>query len=353
MKRAVLGLFAAACATTGASGEGDRELPTAGVGPFRELREEEVRGIAPFVLDAEAARYREPSAIQAGEETWLYAVASVSDRDVIVRTKATDGRTFHGTTTQFGAKPRVVLEPDAPWEGGALAGPDVIRLPSGELLLYYAAAGGIGVARSQDGVTFTKHPGNPVLVRDPAAAPWESTEVRAPAPYALADGRIRLLYASGGSLGEAESGDGLSFRRLGVSPVLGPAPMPAPGSLLPNEKPPFDTASVDDPSAHPRTTPAGRFHLRVVYTGRDGSGGSTIGFAGRYGESGPLDRNLVAVYAAGQGESAPTMVERSEGTFLYLEQNKGTGARAYRAIAGAFAPANVLLPPPSEFPDAP
>ena len=46
--------------------------------------------------------------------------------------------------------PPVVLEPDQPWEGGFVAGPSVVRR-AGEVLLFYASEGGIGVARSNDG----------------------------------------------------------------------------------------------------------------------------------------------------------------------------------------------------------
>lgn len=353
MKRALLLFFCvAACATTGAAGEGDKNLPSSGVGPFRKLDIDEVKGIAPFVLDDALAQYREPAVLPEGEETLLFAVAVRDGRDVIVRTRALDGRTFYGTSAQFGAKPRIVLEPDAPWEGGALSGPAALRAPSGELLLYYAAAGGIGLARSTDGVTFRKDAANPILARDPASS-WETTELRGPSVYLLPDGRFRLLYGSGVAIGEAESSDGVHFRRIQPSPVLGPAPAPAPGSLLPNEKPPFDTAAVADPYAVPRTTPAGRLQVRVLYTGRTEAGGSTIGFAARYGADGPLERQSVPVYAVGQKEVAPAFVERPEGSFLYVEQERRDGSRVYRAIAGAFAPGNVKLPPPEDVPEGP
>ena len=108
MKRLSL-IVLAACATTGASGEGDRDLPTSGVGPFRKLDIEEVKGIAPFVLDDDKAGYREPAALQEGEETLLFAVGTKDGRDVIFRTRALDGRTFYGTSGHFGVKPPVGL----------------------------------------------------------------------------------------------------------------------------------------------------------------------------------------------------------------------------------------------------
>lgn len=352
MKRLVFSFLLGACATTGAVGEGDKDLPSSGIGPFRKLDIDEVKGIAPFVLDDDKAGYREPAALQEGEETLLLAVGAKDGRDVIFRTRALDGRTFHGTAGHFGKKPPVVLEPDAApsWENGALAGPALIRGPSGELLLYYAAGGGIGVARSSDGFTFTKDAANPILKREAA---WETTEVRAPSVIRLPSGRFRMFYSAGNAIGEAESDDGIRFRRVGDRPVLEPAPPPEPGSLLPNEKPPLDTASVGDPCASPRMTPAGRLQIRVVYTGRDAAGASTIGFAARYGEDGALVRQSVAVYAVGQKEVAPAFVERPEGSYLYVEQERRDGTRVYRSIAGAFAPGNVKLPVPGDFPESP
>ena len=114
MRRALLSIFACACAcaTTGVSGEGDRNLPSSGVGPFRKLGIDEVKGIAPFVLDDERALYREPAALQEpsatgqGEATILFAVAARDGRDVIVRSRALDGRTFFGTSARARCRPR-------------------------------------------------------------------------------------------------------------------------------------------------------------------------------------------------------------------------------------------------------
>jgi hypothetical protein len=363
---ALVAFVALACATTGAEGQGDRNLPTAGVGPFRKLAGDEVPGIAPFVLDDRVAIYREPAVLAPviatdDEPTILYAVAKQKGADVIVRSRADDGRAFFGTNGDFGKTPPIVLAADAPWEGPSVNGPFVLRL-NDELLLYYAAAGGIGVARSSDGFVFRKEPG-PILSRDPSS-PWETTEVRAPSVYVLPDGRLRLLYASGAAIGEAESVDGVHFRRVdpdpttaGIEPVLAPAAPPAPGSLLPNERPPFDTARVGDPCAAVRTTPAGRLHVRVLYTGADAAGVTAIGFAARYGEDGPLARQSAPVYAIGARESAPAFLELPSGSYLYVQQDRRVDASlTYTAIAGAFAAhgtGSLKLPTPAPFPEAP
>lgn len=346
------------CATTGVSGKGDENLPSEGVGPFRKLAAEEVAGIAPFVLDDKASLYREPATIVENGAVVLFAVATRDKKDVIVRTRANDGRSFFGSSSDFGRVPEVVLAPDLPWEGDKLSGPFVFR-KGDELVMVYAAAGGIGIARSTNGRQWTKLP-NPILVRDPAIA-WETTELRGPGAYLLPDGRVRLLYASGNVIGEAESADGFAaYRRFdadpstpAIDPVLVPSPAPAPGSLLPNEKPPFDTVRVADPSPTVKISPAGRYHVRVLYTGEGEAGATTIGFAGRYGESGPLERQSLPVYAVGAKEAAPALAETADGFFLYAQQNRTQSNDVFVAIAAGFAPAQNKLAPPAPFPDSP
>ena len=342
----------AACATTGVSGEGDRNLPTVGVGPFRKLAADEVREIAPFVYDDRLALYREPAVVADGAATLLYVVAKRDGRDVIVRTRAEDGRAFYGSTSDFGKTAPVVLTADQAWEGTSVSGPFVLRTAAG-FVLYYAAAGGIGSARSSDGLTFQKDPG-PLLARDPGSA-WESTEVRAPSAYVLAGGRVRLLYSAGTSIGEAESTDGgAHFARLSSAPILGPAPDAAPGSLLPHEKPPFDTARVADPCASLETTPVGRPHLRVLYTGYDGAGVSAIGYAGRFGDQGPLERQPSPIYSVDAKEAAPALLQTGDTSYLYVQQDRRVDDKlSYTAIAAAYAPGTAHLPTPAEFPSSP
>jgi hypothetical protein len=350
------------CATTGAEGEGDRNLPTVGVGPFRKLAPDEVPGIAPFVFDDRTAFFREPAVLGTNDGTdgaILYAVSKqMNGGDVIVRTRADDARSFFGTTGDTGKTAPVVLSADVPWEGKSVSGPFAVRVNQ-EILLYYSAAGGIGLAQSTDGLTFRKEPG-PILARDSKSA-WETTELRAPTVIVLPDGRLRMFYASGAAVGEAESTDGVHFQRLdpdpstsAVEPVLVPSPPAPPGSLLPNERPPFDTARVGDPCASIRTTPAGRLHFRVLYTGADTTGATAIGFAARYGDTGPLVRQSAPVYSVGAKESAPALLELESGSYLYVHQDRRIDATlTYPAIAAAFAPGTVHLPMPADYPDTP
>jgi hypothetical protein len=353
-------LAAPSCATTAAEGEGDRNLPTVGVGPFRKLGVDEVPGIAPFVFDDRTASFREPAVLRSddGNGAILYVVAKVMDVDVIVRTRSDDARAFYGTTGDTGKTAPVVLSASLPWEGKLLSGPSALRV-NGEIFLYYAAAGGVGVARSTDGLTFRKE-GAAILSRDPKSK-WEATELRAPTVTILPDGRFRMFYASGVAIGEAESTDGVHFQRVdpdpstsAIEPVLVPAPPAPAGSLLPNEKPPFDTARVGDPCASVRITPADRLQVLVLYTGADETGATAIGFAARYGDSGPLVRQPAPVYSVSAKEAAPALLELEGGAYLYVQQDRRIDATlTYPAIAAAFAPGTVHLPMPADYPETP
>src|SRR5579883_1509957 len=148
-------LLAAACGTLGNVGHGDANLPFV-AGPFRALSDAELLPvqISPYVLYAETSNYREPSALPASADASsaavvLYAVAASGGHDVIVRTHADDGRSFYGTSEDNANgvhAPQVVLKADQPWEGSDLSGPSALVVGQ-ETWLYYAAAGGIGLAK--------------------------------------------------------------------------------------------------------------------------------------------------------------------------------------------------------------
>jgi hypothetical protein len=338
------------CATLGSSGQGDLNLPTSGVGPFRKLGQTELTGVAPFILDSQSARYREPSVLAldadpSSTHVELFAVATSGDHDVIVHTHADDARSFFGGSGDLAHSPAVALSADQAWEGADLSGPSALRVGT-SIFLYYSAAGSVGLARSSDGATFTKV-GPPVLVGGTA-----------PSVALLPDGRFRMLYVGGSNIYEAASDDGLAWSPLG--PVLGPS---APRTDLQlGEKPPFDTESVGDPCLLPRVTPAGRLQFRVLYTGLAASDGgppdSAIGFAARYGDTGPLVRNPLPVLSLGKHEGAPALFEwvaESDRSllFVHMDQKPGGSGSPYPAIGGAVAPVAVTLDPPGSFPDSP
>ncbi len=351
LTRLALVLSAASCASIGSPGAGDVDLPASGAGPFRKLDGNETLGVAPFVLDDRTRLWHDPAVLPAdpasdGAGVFLFAAGTIAGGDVIVRTRADDGRSFFGGSV--GTTPAVVLKADA---GEHVVAPSVARV-GGNVLLYWSDGAGVRVASSADGLTFAKRAGY-ALAADVAAS-WEKTPPGAPSVAVYPDGRVRMVYAAGGYLGEAESEDGLTFRRLGPDPIFGPSIAPDLSTLAPGQKPPFDDARVDDPCVVPRVTPAGRLHVRVLYTGVDAAGVTSIGLAARYGDSGPLSRQTQPVYAIGKAERAPALFEWSGGSLLYVSQDRAPAPDThYGAIAAAFAPANLRLPPATAFADSP
>jgi len=355
----------AGCGTLGSPPAPAENLPSSGAGPFRPLAGDELPSFAapPFVLDDAMALYREPSVVAAADEdsslaVVLFAVARVGAHDVIVRTSAPDARSFYGgaADNQTGSHPRhtpaVVLTADRAWEGADLAGPSAVRV-GGQLWLYYAGAGGIGLAVSEDGLAFTKTGDAPVLAPDPRAA-WETTPPHAPSVAVMPDGSWRMLYGAGSSIGEAASADGTTWTRVDGDPEApGLNPVLSPGST-------FDAGQVDDPLLLPRVTPAGRLQVRVLYTGHDTPPGaaaraSAVGFAARYGSSGPLSRQDAPVYGGSAHEAAPALFEPALGSILYAQQDETSldPANPYPALAAAFAPASGTLPAPGAFATSP
>ena len=339
-----------ACGTLGAPAASDAAPPSAGVGPFRALEKGEDLASAPTVLDGVGAPFTEPSALpvdpaDAGSMgVYLYAVSSPENPgespNVIVRTRADDGRSFYGTVTDDLKHPAVVLSPSLAWEGANLAGPSALRVGS-QIYLYYAAAGGIGLAHSSDGMTFVKEAA-PVLTPDTSVR-WETTVPFAPSVAVLPDGSYDMMYAAGVSIGEAVSTDGVHFTRVDADPstptfdpVLSPLGGAAPrdgGDLDAGEAGadlPFDMTQVSDPCVLPTTSPAGRFILRILYTGYDGAPtsktrSSAIGLAARFGTSGVLVRQSQPAFSISKHEAAPTLFAWSGGQMLYVQANAGGG----------------------------
>jgi len=326
--RALLIVLATGCATLAETAGGDQNLPSSGGGPFRKLQGVEAHG-APYVLDDLAANYRQPSVLPiAGTELALYVVAhdKTSDKDVIARSHALDGRTFFGATQDFGHKPAVVLaDPSAD-----LSHPSVVRAPDG-IRLYYTKNGALGLARSQDGLVFTDGPAV-------FAGPIDSASVAV-----LPDGSFRMLFAKANAIFEATSADGVSFQAA-------PDPVLTAGTT-------FDALGVADPYLFPRVTAANRLQFRVLYTGiaagDDGGTTTSILFAARYADSGPFVRATTPAYAVGKNERSPAVLEWDAGTFLYVDQDQTSQSTTYRAIACGVAPASITLSPPADFPDTP
>ena len=335
MKRLLMLALVSGCATLATAHDESGTAPSAGIGPFRKLTGTEVKGVAPFVLDDFVAQYQDPEASTAAEGgVDLFAAATEDAEGVIVRTRATDARSFYGGGGDYAHTPLTVLRPSLAWEGKRLFAPCVVQR-DGSRWLYYASEGGIGVAR-EAGPAWEKVP-SPVLSAL-GADPWERGVPTSADAAAMPDGTVHLFFTSGTSMGEAVSTDGVTFARVGGGPALS-----AWGDG-------FAGGAVGDPDVSVRITAADRLVVSLLFTATDRGGSTSIGVAGRFGSDGPFEQRDAPVYAIGKGERAPSVASFGDLTFLYLTQPQ-SGSKAYPAVAAAMSPADKFLPAPDPFPE--
>lgn len=123
-----------------------------------------------------------------------------------------------------------VLRPGLPgsWDGASVHDPRVVW-DGRRFLMWYSGYEGarwrIGLALSEDGVSWAKHAGNPVLEPGPPGS-WDEASV-AYSSVVLKDGRYRMWYQGGDSagawrIGYATSVDGVHWSKSDRNPVLAP-----------------------------------------------------------------------------------------------------------------------------------
>jgi len=354
-----MALFAAlapcACATQPESGGGNKNLPNAATGPFRAITTPELGNLrsAPNALEDKRGFARDPSVIHRdGKQATLavigYFGAALKQGDqnpspadptrAIVRYAAEDGRSFDRSGD-------VVLTAEEPWEGGLIGAPMALFVGD-EVFLYYAAEGGIGLARSQDTSHFTRVPG-PVL--EPAAAGWEGGSApRSPGVVRLEDGSFHMFYEVARSdgttaIGEARSSDGITFTRVGEGPAFAPA-----GSAEAGGEAPYDAASVGAPFPLLVTSAEGRLIERLYYAARDAAGNRVIGLAARFGGEGAFERAVAPVFgtSGSLAPGEPCALPFDDFTLLFVTQRASRTSDA-PAVAVGVAPGTAVLPPPN------
>lgn len=128
-----------------------------------------------------------------GYQMWF---VDVSKRPWVVRyAESADG-------VKWNVNERVVLQLSQPWEAEIMVYPCVLKVDGVYLMWYgsyYSAVRrqttAIGFAASTDGLSWHKHPENPVLKPD-EKRPWESHYVTSGSVMRLPDGSFRFWYAS-------------------------------------------------------------------------------------------------------------------------------------------------------------
>jgi hypothetical protein len=346
-----------ACGTLTNEGGGDVDLPNAGAGPFRALGEGELGNArsAPNALFDDETLPRDGSVIDLDGDTATLDVAGYfaanlegeapgSAPTLIVRYGAIDARSFDRSA-------EVVLDPSAAWEGGTVGAPSAVRVGE-EVWLYYAAAGGVGLAKSSDGLTFSREEA-PVLAPD--AGGWERGAVpRSPGVAIAWDGSFRIFYevdpdGDGRTrIGEARSADGVAWTRVGDGPALAPSAPTAGASGATSKDLPFDGEAVGSPFPVVVTSRTGARILRLYYGARDSAGGRAIGLAARFGDDGALERAASPVFGAGSSAAPrePCALVYDRFSLLFVTQRSAVGEETL-AVAAGVGPGNADLPPPN------
>jgi hypothetical protein len=330
-----LALGVPACGTGGEESNGGMVgLPSAGLGPFRRLDTAEVSG---------RLGVRSPGLVESGmvlrgagaDQLLFYAAAEVppdvpapdagTDVDAgapepdlaqflprrIVRTNLGPGPSYSGGF--------VVLEASEAWEGGAVYDPWAIVLPSGRVRLYYAGAGGIGIAEADSATgTFTRVGGAPVL-----------TDLRRPTLAARPDGAAGyFLYAErAGTIMVATSADGLTFG----------APQLVDLGFPPRDAGPAQT-SVGSPGAGLQIPQVDPPRVILFFESRRADGSRTLGMAGSR-DGLIFERATLPPFGTNlrEGFPAPDFID-AHTTLLYFTFANVVSGRASRALTVAVSP---------------
>jgi len=346
-----------ACATLADTGGGDVNMPNAAAGPFREIRPIELGNtrVAPYALRDDDDFARDITVVDVdGDPATLpiYAYVARTDFDPdeepdpsvppneIARHTAVDGRSLARQSD-------VVLTPVEAWEGDELGAPAALRVGD-EVWLYYAAAAGIGLCTSSDGLGFERVAATPILAAPTAG--WDQGLVpRSPAVVRLPDGTFQLFYevatsAEGRAIGEAVSPDGITWERRGDGPLLGPR-----GASPDPDFPHVDAQSAGAPAVVIASSSQGHTIQYVYYAAVGETGRRTIALAARYGFDGPLSRAAAPVFGT-TGSLEPTepwVMRYPDFSLLFVTQKAGTTESLdYPAVAIGVAPADITLPPP-------
>jgi hypothetical protein len=309
----MIALLLVACGTLHGEGAGDRNLPSAGMGPFRVLEEGEVDQ-APYLSVTRTAAGR-GQVVRLADGT--FALYRGEERDgvrSIVRETSPDGLAFADTVEVLseGTAPAVVLESD-------------------RVRLWYESAGRILYTESGDGTSFA--PGSEAFS---AAVDWEGGFVGAPSVVPDDGGGYLLYYAARGGIGVATSVDGTHFVRVGDSPIIPPG---EPGE--------WDDRAVGRPAARAHVSPTGRRTVQLFYVGIAAAAASddppyavgvAASFDGRVFERSPggpvLERSRPLV-----GLGPPVSIGPAD-LIVFLEE-VSSGVR----VAGAVSPAEVRFGP--------
>lgn len=345
---ALAGAAAASCSSIGDPGAMPDALPHGGTGQFRVLDAEEVGIFGSLAGRAIAlTNIATESAMPIDGYLFYSAAPRIDDPprapdryprheifwDAFEPRRIHRGEAREEGTGAFASGPEV-LAASATWEGDEVFDPWVTVDDDGTARLYYAAAGGIGVATapSVDG-DFTRVGDGPIIapIDGEVGGPRRPSVIRGP------DGAWWMYYDSRGAISVARSDDGVTFTQLEGLVIE--------GEDLNTESREVRTAR---PGALSLTTAAGRVLVRMYFESLRGDGSRMVYVAGS--EDGlTFQRHPLPVMDLADARFPVPVLLDARVTFLYANA-PFAGSYQTRAVIVAVSPAGERFDPPPEPP---
>ena len=323
----------------------------AGTQPYRKVDRDPGRsnalGIQSLVFEDATGDVAEPFVVRDGDAWHLYYESARREIGLAVGM---------GPTGPFAPR-EVAFVASAPWHEGGVGAPSVVVDGQRTVLFHGTASGRIGRAVSTDGGrSFRADPVDPVLV---PALPWEGERVDSPS-VVVRDGVWWMAYEGVEGIGLARSDDGVSWQRVdgdGGRAGLDPA-------LRVDRSGAWDGEHVGAPCLVLERTSAGRALFRLFFEGRGAREAllgdvldTSIGEAGSFGpdawstfEGNPvLDEVPPLALRVPVYEAQPAVVGPKGARWLYFATREGLGGTVGVGLAtDAATPGSVLAA--SEFP---
>lgn len=214
------------------------------------------------------------------------------------------------------------------WEGGFVHDPWAVVRDDGSVLLYFAAVGGIGVARAESISTIFERVSSAPIIEGPARRPSVIDARETASAHAFL-----MYFERNGAIFMAGSQDGIRFEELGA---LALPPLAARDERDSTE------ISIGAPGALAARTGAGRSLVRVYYESRRASGQVLIGMAGSFDGTTFEPLELPVVPGDALRWPAPRQLD-TRTTLLYLQGSRSVRGIESGALLVGIAPGGVRL----------
>lgn len=344
------------CAALGKETPFSEPVSTSGVGPFRRLAPEETRFLGRAI---ELGNVGVDRASFAGGSLFYGAAAPIDplpERNPALPARDLDPGQFEpmrifrsSTETMFGFDVgSEILAASEPWEGGYVSQPWALEMADGSVRLYYAAAGGIGVAVAPSASgTFTRNGDGLVLANDLGI---QEAGLRSPAVTQL-DGTYYLYADDGTQIWVATSVDGLAFTLLDTNAET--ASVDALTIPPRADEDDLEERAYVSPAATVATSPTGRTTLRlyveaqqVAEDGSDDDDRIILALGSLDGVT--FERARLPAHEGPDAPGQPTLRPYQDGvseTLMYMTVSRGMTPQL-RAVVLAVDPGRASFVPP-------